>query len=1834
MRPRIRNILLEPKRFFGDLWQVISWPKIIALLVVAIFFVNLGIFIYDKKNPDKVTSFNVDKIESPYNEENAESQSPSGLFGHQQLTGRGDTTSAPLDAKGVFDKKTKPTGDNLPPIAKIKLMTSSQQEAIYAGDTLFLGASESYDTDGTIKEFRWDFDQSNGLGIDAEGVNATVKYHNPGVYTVTLLIIDDRGAETTTTMSLNVAKQKEEQPNSVVQGLTTNQIDIDSLNFMSRMEVQNALETSYADFTSESYTMLAQSIYNSQKKKLPPLPSLADIELSVGKDPTNQPPVVDSVNPKEGSKLFELRPVISVGFYGNNPIDVDGIELTVDGKPVTADTMKTKYGVQYRPSEDLGYGQHTIMAVVPDERGLKTVKSWNFKIVDPKAENEDLVEKYEDKQGPQIILHNPDKNSKNVKPSTEILVKYDEPVNPDTLEVAVVDMSTNITKFFTKDQVTFDAKHTSFTISPNENIFDFDRAYQIVARQEDQLGNESSFDWYVLGEEYGAPEFEITGPETNSSTNKPQVTVTGFADPTYSITVGDTIAMVDSNGAWKADINLERGKNEVLVVAKDLKGRQSSQYLVLTYDPNANGGNPILDTQESPVIMDASIRDGQTINKIRPQISYVFADTDGIDRDSVVLKVDGVDVTKQSFVSRDSITYKPLEELEQGEHSIQLIVADTKGNTTDYKMKFMVDAYPDQPTALVPSLTNNNENVLLVWDGVTNITNAEYRVFRSTQPNVPTTATNEVKRGLSSTSWIDTDVVDGVKYYYVVTAVTKDGNLSKPSNEVEIRVDFTPPPLQILEPEKNFKTQKDKVTIKGVTEKDATVEVYVNFTKVGTPTLNTDGTFSIEVDLIPEENIITIISRDADGNESIDVRTVTYKVPDVDAPYPADKRPVGTEVAVNNNIVVTYNEPINPQTVSLTVKRTDNPENVIPVNLTDIALQLSKDGKTLTYNPRKDFDYEARYHVEIFAEDLAGNESINDDWDFETQEKDAPALEVISPEKDFFVDKTDIFVTGQTEPNIDLLVRVTTAGGETQPATPVEYKLKSQADGSFKQLVKLYPYKENVITVIATDHLGHSSMQVIEGISSPPDVERPILIVNSPVSNSTVGSPDIEVVGKTDPTAKITVNVNGQVQQDFDMNGKSDFRTDITLNGGQNLIKVIATDKSGNQEIVALTVMYDNIKPLLDVANPIDGLTTNQSKVELRGMTEAENVVATVTLNKGTAQNLSIMPDGTFNHYLFLSTGNNYIVVRGTDTMGNVTTIVRNVYYDPVKGVNGASEGVSGAGADSTSGSGTVGGQGAGSSTSGSTSGTVGGQSTNDTVDNSTGEMNYRGGDNGAPDKVEITPSHGTETNDPTQELNGKTEPEASVDVYQNGKQIYDGKSDVNTGGFSTDVTLEEGKNIFISNGQDASGNRKTELDVVTLDTTGPATTVLAPKVNTLTNVSDLVVYGLTEAKTNVTVKLAGNTKQIVSDEYGYFTTTIQTGPDGTKNLVVEARDKLNNLTTKVVPITVDKTVPNLDLFSLNNQSLVNPTVIPADSPRGRSISVASVTGTIEGRTEVNTPVEVKSNGRVVGTVKSDHNGNFRVNVAFESGADSNIIVSSTDKAGNVKSKYFIVVADKEPPIVNLYAPYPARNIGSSSVTISGLVEDTSNPVTIAIGLNDDYTVKTVTGVYNSFNTSIGGLVEGSNIIHIRATDSVGNTSYQRVSVAYRNGGVTWLGSVRTSVSEDNTYWNWNENKAMAEAGTGGLNYGMFSGIALNPRDPANKGETPTFGDLRDVQADMVANIEAQKDAAKAGVKYNYGNIPSGLGGLGNLTEDIGESFQDLWDKYSSKITDLFKIGG
>jgi len=85
---------------------------------------------------------------------------------------------------------------NDPPVASF----IESAETVHTGEAITFNASDSYDPDGTIMSYFWNF----GDGTNATGVVVTHIYIDDGNYTVTLTVIDDRGATDNATATKTV----------------------------------------------------------------------------------------------------------------------------------------------------------------------------------------------------------------------------------------------------------------------------------------------------------------------------------------------------------------------------------------------------------------------------------------------------------------------------------------------------------------------------------------------------------------------------------------------------------------------------------------------------------------------------------------------------------------------------------------------------------------------------------------------------------------------------------------------------------------------------------------------------------------------------------------------------------------------------------------------------------------------------------------------------------------------------------------------------------------------------------------------------------------------------------------------------------------------------------------------------------------------------------------------------------------------------------------------------------------------------------------------------------------------------------------------------------------------------------------------------------------------------------------------------------------------------------------------------------------------------------------------------------------------------------------------
>jgi hypothetical protein len=190
----------------------------------------------------------------------------------------------------------------------------------------------------------------------------------------------------------------------------------------------------------------------------------------------------------------------------------------------------------------------------------------------------------------------------------------------------------------------------------------------------------------------------VTNLATGSSVT-PEVTASGGW---YSVNLGNLQPNEGHSAGQNIRITASDGpcKNATTVVARIA----TSPQLV----------NLILEADSTlPTISDLMPADGAFVTDSTPEISANYSDAVGINTASVLIEVDGVNVTGGSTVTASGVCYTPGASMSEGAHTVQVNVSDLCGNENTTSWTFTVDITP--PTILFnepPTPANNSEVIV------------------------------------------------------------------------------------------------------------------------------------------------------------------------------------------------------------------------------------------------------------------------------------------------------------------------------------------------------------------------------------------------------------------------------------------------------------------------------------------------------------------------------------------------------------------------------------------------------------------------------------------------------------------------------------------------------------------------------------------------------------------------------------------------------------------------------------------------------------------------------------------------------------------------------------------------------------------------------------------------------------------------------------------------------------------------------------------------------------------------------------------------------------------
>ena len=229
----------------------------------------------------------------------------------------------------------------------------------------------------------------------------------------------------------------------------------------------------------------------------------------------------------------------------------------------------------------------------------------------------------------------------------------------------------------------------------------------------------------------------------------------------------------------------------------------------------------------------------------------------------------------------------------------------------------------------------------------------------------------------------------------------------------------------------------------------------------------------------------------------------------------------------------------------------------------------------------------------------------------------------------------------------------------------------SEKDHKYETQLKITDVAGNVKTINKDDPtFGDKMMLRVK------ETEAPVITITSPAQGAYLGSNSVKVeftvtdaesgVNENSISAKIDSGAEikeGITKVPIESGYKCSYTA--TIQNGAHTVKVNASDNDDNAAIEkTASFTVDTIAPTLNITSPPETLITNEKQITVSGKTSPD---CRVTIKVGNTDQGAVTLDGTgqFSKQASLSPGENVILITATSLAGKVTTVTREVTYDP-----------------------------------------------------------------------------------------------------------------------------------------------------------------------------------------------------------------------------------------------------------------------------------------------------------------------------------------------------------------------------------------------------------------------------------------------------------------------------------------------------------------------------------------------------------------------------------------
>jgi hypothetical protein len=1235
-----------------------------------------------------------------------------------------------------------------------------------------------------------------------------------------------------------------------------------------------------------------------------------------------------------------------------------------------------------------------------------------------------------------------------------------------------------------------------------------------------------------------------TGPlKDGDITDDTQPELSGKGDPGNVIDIwdngdkiGSTVVDEEGNWSWMPEEPLPEGEHELSTTETDAAGNTSepSPGITIEVDTTPPAGSTTPPTVKDDVgDVTGELASGDTTDDTQPELS-------GKGEPGNVIDIwDNGDKIGSTVVDEEgNWSWMPEEPLPEGEHELSTTETDAAGNTSEPSpgITIEVDTTPPTGSTTPPTVKDDVGDVTgeLASGDTTDDTQPELS-GKGDPGNVIDIWDNGDKIGSTvvdeegNWSWMPEEPLPEGEHELSTTETDAAGNTSEPSPGITIEVDTTPPAGSTTPP-----TVKDDVgdmtgeladgdttddtqpELSGKGEPGNVIDIWDNGDKIGSTVVDEEGNWSwMPEEPLPEgEHELSTTETDAAGNTSEPSPGITIEVdttpPTGSTTPPTVKDDVGDvtgELASGDTTDDTQPE----------LSGKGEPGNVIDIwdNGDKIGSTVVDEEGNWSWMPEEPLP-EGEHELSTTETDAAGNTSEPSPGITIEVDTTPPTGSTTPPTvKDDVGDVTgelaDGDTTDDTQPELS---------GKGDPGNVIDIwdngdKIGSTVvdeEGNWSWMPEEpLPEGEHELSTTETDAAGNTSEPspgiTIEVDTTPPNADALAItrvddtvgeitgnIVNGgktddsrPTISGTGTAGDTLVLYTTDSSGKHEI---GRVT--VDASGNWSIQPENPLLAGENIFSAVEIDKAGNSAtspnyVVTLFVEGPSVPSIGSIVDNEGPITGGLQKGDV-----TDDNTPTLSGSAGVGDIVRIYDNGEL------------IGSTKADESGNWS-------FTPSRPLDEGDHSLSVTAVDSVG-----------------------------MVSDPSGEFDFSV-DTQAPAPVKDLTANdnegdvqgpigsGSTTDDATPTLKGSAEPGSTVNIYDDGKKIGEAAvGEDGTWSWTPDDSLEDGERNITVTVSDPAGNESepSEAIVIVVDTVAPTAQIthVVDSVGSVTG--NITPNGVTDdtrpvingiAKANSVIKvydgetLLGSTTSDASGNWS-FKPVSELEP-GSHNLTVTATDLAGN--------TSDRS--GAFVFDIDTTSPVKPTIDSAEDDVGDvrdPLSNGSVTDdstpTLHGTAEADSVVTIYDNGKVLGSVTTDSDGQwiYTPTTPLPEG-EHHFTVTATDAAGNksADSDEFVLTTDYTAP-------------DASKLAITG-VEDNVGEITgnILSGGNTDDNTPVITGTGTAGNTiSIYTTVNGTKTLLGKAlVDENGQWRLELDDSNALSGGMNSLTAVETDPAGNST---------------------------------------------------------------------------------------------------------------